>query len=55
MSVPKKKHSKSKAGRRRSHLAIKKTALHPCTNCKAPTLSHQVCKNCGQYKKAGSR
>lgn len=48
--VPVKHHSKSKVGRRRSHLALKKINLNACSNCKAPTLAHRVCANCGNYK-----
>lgn len=47
MSVPVKHHTRGKVGRRRSHLALKATALQACTECKAPVLPHRVCANCG--------
>ena len=47
--VPKQRHSKSKVGRRRSHLALKSMKLFACPNCNAPRLPHRACKNCGAY------
>ena len=47
MSVPVKHHTHGKVGRRRSHLALKPTAVHACLECKAPVLPHRVCGNCG--------
>lgn len=44
--VPTKHHSKSKVGRRRSHLALKKVKLAVCSNCQAPKLPHRVCAKC---------
>ncbi len=49
MGVPKKHHTKSKVGQRRSHQARRPLPLIPCLKCGAPTLSHRVCKNCGHY------
>ena len=48
--VPVKRRSKSKVGRNRSHLALKKIKLAVCKNCKAPVLPHRVCGQCGKYK-----
>lgn len=48
--VPVKHHTKSKVGRRRSHLALKKINLSVCANCKAPVLPHRVCSQCNVYK-----
>lgn len=47
MSTPVKHHTHGKVGRRRSHLAIKATNIHACSECKAPILPHRVCGNCG--------
>ncbi|PIR97732.1 MAG: 50S ribosomal protein L32 [Candidatus Colwellbacteria bacterium CG10_big_fil_rev_8_21_14_0_10_42_22] len=52
MPEPKRHHTKSKVGRRRSHQALKKTNVQICASCKAPALPHRVCSNCGEYKKA---
>ncbi|HXF44280.1 MAG TPA: 50S ribosomal protein L32 [Candidatus Paceibacterota bacterium] len=50
--VPVKHHSKSKVGRRRSQLALKKRRLVVCSNCKGPTLPHRACPQCGAYAKS---
>ena len=47
--VPVKHHSKSKVGRRRSHLALKKTNIFVCKNCQGPVLPHRSCAQCGTY------
>lgn len=48
--VPVKHHTKSKVGRRRSHLALKKAVLFVCANCGRPVLPHRLCADCGYYK-----
>ena len=48
--VPVKHHTKSKVGRRRSHLALKPRQIFACLNCHYPILSHRICINCGYYK-----
>jgi len=50
MAVPKKKLSKTRTGKRRSHLALKKINLVACEKCKEPKMSHIVCPMCGTYK-----
>lgn len=49
--VPVKHHSKGKVGRRRSHLAMKKTNMAACAKCKGPVMPHRACAQCGVYKK----
>lgn len=49
--VPVKHHSKSKVGRRRSHLALKKEMVFACPNCQGPVLAHKACPQCGVYGK----
>ncbi len=50
MAVPKRKTSKSKKRKRRSHdhLVIKSLAL--CPKCGSPKLPHRACPTCGYYK-----
>jgi len=50
MAVPKKRHSKSKTRRRRTHLYLKKPNLVKCENCGEMKLPHTVCPFCGFYK-----
>lgn len=37
-------------GNRRSHHALKSAQFVVCQKCKAETLPHTVCVNCGTYK-----
>lgn len=50
MAVPKRRTSKSKAGKRRSHMAVKPMKLQYCTQCGTARPSHVVCPNCGYYQ-----
>ncbi|MEK7554537.1 MAG: 50S ribosomal protein L32 [Patescibacteria group bacterium] len=48
--VPVKHHSKSKVGRRRSHLALKRQDISVCPNCRGPMIPHRACMQCGKYR-----
>lgn len=50
MAEPKKRHTSTRSGNRRSHLAIKSSNLTSCPKCNYKILQHHVCKNCGYYK-----
>lgn len=50
MAEPKKRHTSTRSGNRRSHLAAKAKNISLCSHCKSPKPSHQVCKICGYYK-----
>ncbi|MBI2035291.1 MAG: 50S ribosomal protein L32 [Candidatus Liptonbacteria bacterium] len=41
-------HSKSKVGRRRSHLALKPKKILVCKNCGGPKFPHRICGQCGK-------
>ena len=49
MALPKVKQSKSRKGRRRSHLALALVSLQPSPNCKKLKRPHSICPNCGHY------
>ena len=49
MAVPKRKHSNSRTGKRRSHDAKKPRQLAYCPKCSAATLTHVICDGCGHY------
>ncbi|MCP5115562.1 MAG: 50S ribosomal protein L32 [bacterium] len=49
MAVPKRKHSNSRSGKRRSQDAKKVPQLPVCEQCKQVVPSHTVCPNCGYY------
>lgn len=49
MAVPKRKHSNSRSGKRRSQDAKTPPQLSECEQCKQAVPSHAVCPNCGHY------
>ena len=50
MANPKRRHSKSRTRKRRSHDFLTTPSLSICTNCGSAVLPHRVCANCGYYK-----
>lgn len=50
MPAPKKRQSKSKTGRRRSHIKVEEKELTECSQCGETKRPHTVCSNCGYYK-----
>ncbi|MFN8442206.1 MAG: 50S ribosomal protein L32 [Caldilineaceae bacterium] len=48
--LPKRKLSKGKKHRRRSHDAIGVPKLVQCSNCNSRMLPHRVCPSCGYYR-----
>lgn len=49
MAVPKKKVSRSRRDKRRSHHSLSPTNLVECENCGELKLPHHICKACGYY------
>lgn len=49
MAVPKRKHSNSRTGKRRSHDGLKPPQLTNCPRCSRPVPTHTVCPGCGNY------
>jgi large subunit ribosomal protein L32 len=50
MALPKRKVSKSKGAKRRTHQKLSPPNLSVCPQCDEPKLPHHVCPNCGYYK-----
>jgi large subunit ribosomal protein L32 len=50
MALPKRKPSKSKSRKRRTHYTISPPSLSMCPNCNELKPPHRVCPNCGYYK-----
>ncbi|MBL7165464.1 MAG: 50S ribosomal protein L32 [Dehalococcoidales bacterium] len=48
-ALPKRKISKARKGRRRSHDQLSAPALVSCPQCHSPRLPHHVCPTCGSY------
>jgi large subunit ribosomal protein L32 len=49
MAVPKRRISKTRRDKRRSHLRAPRNATTLCSHCKQPKVAHRVCANCGYY------
>jgi large subunit ribosomal protein L32 len=50
MAVPKRKQSKARGRRRRSHDAITLPNPSACPQCGEAKMPHRVCPACGYYK-----
>ncbi len=50
MAVPKRRTSKAKKRKRRSHNAIRPIALANCAQCGTAAPTHVICPNCGYYQ-----
>jgi large subunit ribosomal protein L32 len=50
MAVPKRKKSKSKRNKRRTHQKISAPNLTSCPQCGDARLPHHACPGCGTYK-----
>lgn len=50
MAHPKRKTSKTRRDKRRTHYKAVAPTVVSCSNCGSPVLYHRVCSNCGYYK-----
>src|SRR5207244_13028272 len=50
MPNPKRRHSKTRTAKRRTHDALKAVGLGECPHCHEPKPPHRVCSNCGYYR-----
>ncbi len=50
MALPKRRHSRSRTRKRRSHDALTAPSVGACGNCGEPKLPHRLCGGCGTYK-----
>ena len=50
MPNPKRRHSKTRTAKRRTHDALKARSLSSCPQCQEPKMPHTVCKHCGYYR-----
>lgn len=49
MAVPKKRTSKTRKRKRRTHKKMTAPTLVECSNCHEEILPHHVCPECGHY------
>ena len=50
MAVPKKRTSKQRQRKRRTHHEAQRPAVQPCPRCGDPRQPHRVCPGCGYYR-----
>jgi len=50
MPNPKRRHSKQRTAKRRSHDFLTATNSGNCPNCGERKLSHHACPKCGEYR-----
>ncbi len=50
MAHPKRKISKTRRDKRRTHHHAVKPTVAECSNCGSAVLLHRVCPECGHYK-----
>ena len=50
MAVPKRRTSKTRKRKRRTHLNLSVPGMVECKSCGEMKLSHRVCKSFGSYK-----
>lgn len=50
MAHPKRKISKTRRDKRRTHYKASAPTLSSCSNCGAAVQYHRVCPDCGYYK-----
>lgn len=50
MPNPKRRHSKQRTAKRRSHDFLSTQSLSECPNCHERKLPHHACPKCGTYK-----
>ncbi len=49
MAVPKRRTSKARKRKRRTHFKLSVPGMVVCDNCGETKLAHRVCKSCGHY------
>jgi len=50
MPNPKRRHSKTRTAKRRTHDALPQVGRGLCPQCQEAKLPHVVCPHCGYYK-----
>jgi len=50
MAHPKRKISKQRRNKRRTHIKVKPLTLMKCPNCGTTVQYHRICPSCGQYR-----
>lgn len=51
MPLPKRRHSRARGRKRRTHYTVTPLTVAECPNCNQPKLPHKACPNCGFYNR----
>ena len=49
MALPKRRHSRARGRKRRTHDKVAKPHTSACPSCGEPKLPHRMCPHCGTY------
>ncbi|MCD6334184.1 MAG: 50S ribosomal protein L32 [Candidatus Latescibacterota bacterium] len=49
MALPRRKISKARRDKRRTHWKLTAPTVVECSNCSQPKMPHRICPNCGYY------
>jgi len=52
MAVPKKRTSKQRKRKRRTHYKAEPVTVNACPKCGDPKVPHRICPSCGYYRDA---
>jgi large subunit ribosomal protein L32 len=50
MALPKRRHSKTRRDKRRTHWKLPRPGFSTCAHCGNPKLPHRACPSCGYYR-----
>jgi large subunit ribosomal protein L32 len=50
MALPKRKHSKARRDKSRTHWKLAVASITKCPQCAEPILPHRACMKCGYYR-----
>jgi large subunit ribosomal protein L32 len=50
MAVQKRRHSRARGRKRRTHWKLQSPTIVECNQCHQPKMAHHICPNCGFYK-----
>ena len=49
-AVPKRRISRTRRDKRRTHWKLRAATVTSCFNCGQPARPHRVCRSCGHYR-----
>ena len=50
MALPKRKHSKARRDKSRTHWKLSIPSSTKCPQCAQPVIPHRICAHCGYYR-----